>query len=45
MSQTSDEGYILKPEDLTLTPWEGVENATEDISDEEVYGDEPPPGH
>lgn len=41
----SEQEFELKPEDLTLTPWETVEDPTQDISDEEVYGNEPPPGN
>lgn len=37
--------FELGPDDITLTPWDVVENPTEDISDEEVYGDEPPPSN
>lgn len=33
------------PDDITLTPWDVVENPTEEISDEEVYGDESPPSN
>lgn len=35
--------FELGPDDITLTPWDVVENPTEDISDEEVYGDDDVP--